>query len=267
LLAAGVSEQGDKGKAWIGTVLTRDEMKWFKLKADEKKAKTEAPFLAQKWLLEGRDCLAILDIGAYVGQISCKYAQLFPNATVYSIEPFSDSFDQLSNAAAKSNGTIRPFKVAVSDSIGRIRLNINRDRTCNSFFERPSQAGKYYSLKAEHVDQVEVDTVTLDEFCDKNGIHHIDILKIDAEGAEMKIFNGARRIFEQNKVDLVYTEVMFVKHYEGGCMYHEIASHLAQYHFSLFDIFNLKHAANGQLRYGNAIFLSEEMRKKVDAKL
>lgn len=240
----------------------------FGLKSKKKNtAKTDDPFLAQQLLFEEMDELVIFDIGAYVGKISETYLTTFPKAAVYSFEPFPDSFAQLSETAVRSDGQIKPNNIAVSDSIGKVSFNINKDLTCNSIFDRPNNAARYYSPKAENIDQIEVNTVTVDAFCVANTLNRIDIMKIDVEGAELKVFNGTRQMFLQNNIGIIYTEVMFVKHYEGGCMYNEVASYLEQYGFTLFNIYNMKRAKNGQLRYGNAIFLSPQMREKVDAKV
>ena len=51
---------------------------------------------------------------------------------------------------------------------------------------------------------------------------------------------------------------MFIAHYEGGCLFHEITGLLEKHDYSLFNLFNLKRAKDGQLRWGNAIFLSPE---------
>jgi len=44
-----------------------------------------------------------------------------------------------------------------------------------------------------------------------------------------------------------------------------LAALLDQYGYSLFDVYNLKRAKNGQLRWGNAIFLSPHVRAKSKA--
>src|SRR5262245_21013192 len=52
------------------------------------------PFAEQKRLV-GDGPLVIFDVGAYIGQISRAYVDLFPMARVHSFEPFPSSFEQL----------------------------------------------------------------------------------------------------------------------------------------------------------------------------
>ena len=40
---------------------------------------------------------------------------------------------------------------------------------------------------------------SLDSYCEKNNIHHIDILKIDIEGHEVKCLKGAEEIIRKSK--------------------------------------------------------------------
>ena len=56
-------------------------------------------FTAQKALFDGSDCRVIFDVGAYVGKVTIIYRDLFPEATIYSFEPFPDSFRDLNRLA------------------------------------------------------------------------------------------------------------------------------------------------------------------------
>jgi FkbM family methyltransferase len=233
------------------------------LKDQKTTAKSDEPFLAQQYLFENSEPLIIFDVGAYIGEISKIYKEIFPSATIYSFEPFPDSFRKLEELSADQR--IKPFQLAVSDHAGKTRLYINADVTCNSFFPRPKNGAHYYPEKAEHIDQIEVDTATIDNICERENIEKIDILKLDVEGAEIRALGGACDKLSKHAISLIYIEVMFTAHYEGGCLYHELADFLEKYDYTLFNLYNLKRAKNGQLRWGNAIFLSPEKRAQIEA--
>lgn len=220
--------------------------------------KDAGAFKAQKTFVNKQKPI-IFDIGAFVGQISAKYAEIFPGGQIYAFEPFQDSFSNLQKLT-KQHPNIYPANLAVLDFVGTTQLNINNDPTCNSIFPRPTNAVKYYSPSSENVQNVEVNTTTVDDFCQQKQIKFIDILKIDVEGAEIKVLSGATQMLAQHAVGLIYCEVMFISHYQGGCLYHDIAEYLANYGYSLFNLFNLKQAGNGQLRWGNAIFICPQLR-------
>jgi len=48
-----------------------------------------------------------------------------------------------------------------------------------------------------------INTTTLDAFCYQNKIPFIDFLKLNEDGNELKVLNGARELFEQNKIKIV----------------------------------------------------------------
>ncbi len=219
-------------------------------------------FLVQKRLLNGMETPVIFDVGAYVGQITAKYKTLFPGATIYSFEPFPDSFRKL-QGKFKAYDLVKPFQLAIADRAGTREFYVNSDRSCNSLFPRPSSARKYWSGKAASVARIEVDVTTIDTFCKKETIPKIDILKLDVEGAELLALRGASEKLARKLIELIYTEVMFIPHYERGVMFYELCSFLSDYGYTLFDLYNLKRAENGQLRWGNAIFVSPHIRASV----
>jgi len=227
-----------------------------------KTSKTGNAFNVQRLFFNRNDKLIIFDVGAYIGEVTKIYREIFPNSTIYCFEPFPDSFQKLERLSV--NKFIRPHQIAVSDDFNKTKLYVNADITCNSFFPRPRNGTKYYSRKAENLGEIEVETTTIDNFCNKENIAKIDILKLDVEGAEKKALKGASDKLLKHAISLIYTEVMFTTHYEGGCMFHELAGFLEQYSYTLLNFYNLKKAKNGQLRWGNAIFLSPQARAKAD---
>jgi hypothetical protein len=76
---------------------------------------------------------------------------------------------------------------------------------------------------------------------------------------------GASKRLANKQIKLIYSEVMFVPHYEGGCLFHDISGFLSQYNYSLFNLYNLKQARNGQIRWGNSIFVSPEIRTHIES--
>ena len=234
---------------------------WFK--SGKSALNLRDPFGIQKFLFCEKKNLVIFDVGAYLGNITTTYVKIFPQATIYCFEPFPNSFKEL-DRLAKSK-PIKPFQFALSNQKGKTRFLINTDRSCNSMFPRPTTGLKYYSESSQNIGQIEVETQILDTFCETEGVNKIDILKLDVEGAELNVLKGASRKLTKKEIKLIFTEVMFVAHYEGGCFFHEVSDFLSRYDYKLFNLYNLKRASNGQLRWGNAIFLNPQMQARIES--
>jgi FkbM family methyltransferase len=234
----------------------------FKFLAERKTPKTENPFRAQKQFFDETAGLVIFDAGAYVGDVTRTYRNIFPRAIIYCFEPFPDSFAKLSQLA--DGKSIKCYQTALCEVNGRTKLQVNSDPSCNSLLPRPKSGTRYYPDKAQNRGQIEIETQTLDTFCGKEDISVIDILKLDVEGAEIKVLQGASEKLGKKQIKLIYTEIVFVPHYERGCLFYEVTGFLDKYGYTLFNLYNLKRARNGQLRWGNAIFLSPEIRARIE---
>ena len=90
----------------------------------------------------------------------------------------------------------------------------------------------------------------------------LSIVKMDIQGGELSALRGARSFLTSGKVGIVYLEVMFVPLYQGAPLFHEVCAYLEQLQFTLYDLFDLHRANDGQLRYADAIFISPSVRAK-----
>lgn len=86
---------------------------------------------------------------------------------------------------------------------------------------------------------------------------------MDIQGGELMALQRATEMLQQGRIDLIYTEVIFVPHYEGAPMFYELCSYLSKWNYTLYNIYNLVIARNRQLRFGDAIFVSPHIRKDV----
>jgi len=146
--------------------------------------------------------MTVFDAGANVGDITLLFARLVgTTGHVHSFEACGTTFEKLSRACSQSNSTqVAINHKAVSDREARLRLHVYDEEHSgwNSLAARPLQ-NYGIDVKPTHIEEVEA--VTIDGYCRENGISHIDLLKIDVEGAEFQVLAGARGMLETHSID------------------------------------------------------------------
>jgi len=223
-------------------------------------------FLAQEAILGSVDELTIFDVGAHQGETALRYRQLFPRSKIHSFEPFPESFDLLADVAHADPLTTAIPK-AISDESGRRMLNVGPCTKNYSFFPVNDSGNLCWDSKVLLDQAIEVPVTTIDEYRELNGIENIDILKMDIQGAELLGLLGARDALRSGLVSLIYVEVMFVVLYEQGALYQDLSCFLQEYRYSLYGLYNLARAGNGQLKQADAIFLSQRMQEDLVRRL
>ena len=103
----------------------------------------------------------------------------------------------------------------------------------------------------------------LDAFCRSREIPRIHALKLDVQGAEMAVLKGSSSLLADARINLIFTEMTFVPHYEGAASVDRLIDFLASYGYSLFNLYEETSARNGQLTFCNALFVSSQVRGTV----
>jgi hypothetical protein len=86
-------------------------------------------------------------------------------------------------------------------------------------------------------------------------INHIHLLKLDVQGAELKVLQGSTRLLARKAIGLIYAEVEFIPLYQNQPLFHDVSAWLYAYGYRCFGLYNLAYQRNGQLTYGDAIFI------------
>ena len=213
------------------------------------------PFLQQQVLLNGVVHPIIFDVGANKGDITRLYRSRFPNSVIYAFEPFPPSYAQLVEST-REDSSVFAQPVALGKETGTIVMQVNTSSATNSLLETEQVAEAYWGHgQVQTISRVEVEVTTLDDFCRKHTVEHIDILKLDTQGTEIQILRGARRMFSEGRVTLVYTEMISAPTYKGQGKLHELLQLLDDHNFSLVSFYNYCHRADGWLLQTDAIFV------------
>ena len=123
-----------------------------------------------------------IDIGANIGTLSLKASTLVGEGKVYSFEPHPNTFKYLEgNIALNSFSNISAFNVGLGEKQGVLRFTDNRSDDQNSVSEDGD---------------IEVTINTLDQY----EISDISLLKLDVEGFEKFVLEGAKSTLAKTKV-------------------------------------------------------------------
>jgi FkbM family methyltransferase len=221
------------------------------------------PYIAQRELLRSTACSLVFDVGAFRGEAAAEYAEMFPAAQVYAFEPFPPSYNSLVGRFA-GNSRIHLVNAAVSSQTGEAVFHVNGRPETNSLLPRPTTGRQYFASAAATEQKISVPTITLDDFRDQQKLAVPQILKMDIQGNELAALKGAEKTITSGNVALIFSEVTFVPHYEGGVLFYELAPYLADRGFTILNFYDMHSAtAVGQLRFGDAIFVSEKLRRDV----
>ena len=128
-----------------------------------------------------------IDAGANDG----GYTQRMLNAgmTVHAFEPVPDVFDRLSQRFANDT-RVRLNQLALSD-----RSELLRNQTVLSCWTIGTKGTAGLDTALEYVDRpaFNVQTVTLDEYLDRSYSAPVDFIKLDVDGYEHRVLQGATR--------------------------------------------------------------------------
>ena len=210
------------------------------------------PFLIKKELF-GNKAITIFDVGAHDGRTIKLYRKHFPNSTMFSFEPTPETFENLKNNASNYQNA-EVFNVALSNFVGQTEFFVNKSSLTNSILKPFDE--KYIAPNIFHtVEKIVVNTNTIDAFCKEKKLEKINILKIDVQGAELDVLKGAAAMLTNKNIDLIYLEVEFVELYLNQPLFHDISSFLKTFDYNLYYIYNISVGKDGQMIYGDAIFL------------
>lgn len=188
----------------------------------------------------------VFDIG--VGYGTPWLYEAFPEARFVLIEPQTEFEPYLKRICESINAEYHLVGVGKEERSTQIYRPHNSP-TGSSFLPPTKQAEDIWGTHSRSDSTMQI--VKLDRFKDRNGPF---LLKIDTEGFELEVLQGASSILENT--DLVIMEVAVVKRHEGEADLIELGTILKKHGFRLMDIPVLTQQSNkGPLLYMDVAFV------------
>jgi FkbM family methyltransferase len=134
-----------------------------------------------------------LDIGANMGSHTLHMARAVgPTGKVVSIEPTRRPFQRMVKNM-EANPELHPQVKAIQMLLSATPEQQVPDFLCSSWLVKGHTSGAHPVHCGVPQDTQGAKATTLDDLVEAEGLGHIDLLKIDVDGAEWDVLNGARK--------------------------------------------------------------------------
>jgi len=155
-----------------------------------------------EWMLQSlKYGMSVFDIGANIGITSLVFAKAVGSrGSVFSFEPSPDSFASLQEQIRlnRMETIITPLDCAVSNQPGDMDFWMNED----PYDMQHGPAG----VPGQSRCKIQVKTVTVDSFCREHRLRP-DVIKIDVEGFEPFVLEGAAELIRQTPDITLFVEL------------------------------------------------------------
>ncbi len=176
-----------------------------------------------------------IDVGACIGETIDDFKDY---DLIYAIEPSPEEFNILKEKY-KDDKRIIPIQCAISDKDGEEILNCYENGRFSSLLDF-NKKGEFYNFCEKNVesfdnlkDKVKVNTFRLDTLIDKYNIDHIDYLKVDTQGTDLKIVQSLGKYLE--KVNTIQMEVQLKQLYQGSSTKEAVTKYMNDNNFKLIN--------------------------------
>ena len=176
-----------------------------------------------------------LDVGANIGLYTILLSKAIGSSGhVWSFEPFPPVANYLKqNIELNELNNVTVVEKAVAEKEGELDFNVFAEG-CDVY----NSLGAAYrpAEQLQSVRKIPVPVTTLDAYADQNGIEKIDLLKIDVEGAEERVLNGAEQLIRRSPNVQIIMEIYEPSAKQCGCSSQRLVEMLSGLGFSMFKI-------------------------------
>lgn len=159
-----------------------------------------------EYLRTHADKPVIFDAGANIGDFAQATLTVFGEGSrVYCFEPAKATYKKLLKRV-RDNDNITAVNSGLSSKAGNHTLYEN-DKA-SGFASVYSRRLDHYNISLNKKETIKLETI--DAFCKTNKIKHIDLLKMDVEGHEFAVLQGAESMLSKRAITMIQFEF-------GGC--------------------------------------------------
>ncbi len=199
--------------------------------------------------LPGYQVRNLLDVGANIGQTAAQFSFWHPGIAIYCVEPVRSNLEELKLNTARIPG-VRCFQVGLADAPGSAQMQLSGP----SSTYRVAAGGQPTDAPTE---TVAIDTV--ENLCARLQITTLSYLKIDTEGHDLKVLQGAAALLSRGDIDFVEVEAGMNPDNALHVPFEQLKAYVEQHGYRLFGIYEQRHdwpTGRPILRRSNAVFIA-----------
>jgi len=171
----------------------------------------------------------VFDVGANCGSFIKTLSALKKTENIHCFEPHPI----LSKMTKDLSKGITMNEVCLSDRVGSVVMNFTQTSLAiSSIIDRPLFKDKSWT-SYDSVKRVECECLTVDHYCEINNIDGIHFIKIDVEGAEKMVLDGAKNMLESRKIKGGVLEIIPSQLNDAGTSPDEIETILKGYGYKI----------------------------------
>lgn len=177
----------------------------------------------EAYLFSQFEIKTIVDVGANTDVFGIS---TFSDAQIFACEPHPRTFRLLKKALTKNQHTnVIPLNLGLSNTSRKTKLWDFADDAVGKTAQPTSTLS---SLNKEIIEELHgqkaqafpIELTTLDSLAKKYKLSEIDILKIDTEGHELQVLQGAKKLLASNKIHIILFEFNEMNVYTGTFLHH-----------------------------------------------
>jgi FkbM family methyltransferase len=199
----------------------------------------------------------IFDIGASHGQYANSMRELGYSKKIISFEPLKSAFKYLETASLNDkNWIVNNYALGGEDikSLINVASNSYSSSILNMLPAHLNSAPQSRYMAKEEIEIKKLDSV-FNSFCSPTDCI---MLKIDTQGYEKKVIEGATRSLK--KIKIMQMEISIIPLYENEMIFLEMLNYLDNIGFKLFSLENgFSDPNTGQLLQVDGIFVSKSL--------
>ena len=212
-------------------------------------------------LINKTENINIFDVGANEGRWIDSANEFFKKPNIHAFEPSEKEFQILKEKYSEERNIVLN-NFALGEMEDEQYFNINYKGGLNSFYDvnqntnwfRRQQNNKKVFNENFTLKKQKVSINTIDNYLISKNIEFIDIVKIDTQGYEPKVLEGALNALKSKKIQTILAEIIISDIYKSNVSFFELEKNLINNGYKLISLDDHGNLFNKAIFQLNAIY-------------